>query len=151
MGFIDQDGWEPNFTTWVKSFFKSAYTMRYVAPARILAQFAPLFANYMGENLRAVTRQIAVVIPRYIQKALDNPENGRVFAELMESQMLPEEEKSMYRLSGEGFNLLAAGTETTAVSYDLGIRSIRLSHRTHRLRSLALHTISFLSRRFMPA
>ncbi|XXG96814.1 Mitochondrial succinate-fumarate transporter [Hypoxylon texense] len=116
MGFIDQDGWEPNFTTWVKSFFESAYTIRYVAPARILAQFAPLFANYMGENIREVTRQMAVVIPRYIQKALDNPENGRVFADLIDSPMLPEEEKSMYRLSGEGFNLLAAGTETTAAT-----------------------------------
>lgn len=116
MGFIDQDGWEPNLTTWLKSVFESAYLLRYVTPVRMLAQFAPLFAKYMGENIRAVLKQLNEVIPRYIQAALDNPENGRVFADLMKSDMLPEEEKSMYRLSGEGFNFLAAGTETTAVS-----------------------------------
>lgn len=116
MGFIDQDGWEPNLTTWLKSVFESAYLLRYVTPVRMLAQFAPLFAKYMGENIRAVLKQLNEVIPRYIQAALDNPENGRVFADLMKSDMLPEEEKSMYRLSGEGFNFLAAGTETTAAT-----------------------------------
>ncbi|KAI1375408.1 cytochrome P450 [Hypoxylon crocopeplum] len=116
MGFIDQDGWEPNLATWIKSFFSSAYTMRYNAPVRKLAQFAPLLANYMGENVKAVQRQLTVVIPQYIRAALENPENGRVFADLIGSNILPEEEKSMYRLSGEGFNLLTAGTETTAAT-----------------------------------
>lgn len=56
-----------------------------------------------------------VDVPGYIAAALKNPENGRVFAEVMgKSQTLTEEEK--YRYSGEGFNFLLAGTETTAVS-----------------------------------
>lgn len=119
MGFIDQEGWEPNFTTWVKSFFNSAYLLRYNALVRKLAEFAPLLAEYMDEDVKAALRQMTVVIPQYIREALKNPENGRVFADLIESNVLPEEEKDMYRLSGEGFNLLAAGTETTAVSYSL--------------------------------
>ncbi|KAI0385878.1 cytochrome P450 [Hypomontagnella monticulosa] len=116
MGFIDQDGWEPNFTTWVKSFFNMAYLLRYNTPVRKLAEFAPLLAKYMDENVNAALRQMTVVIPQYIEEALKNPENGRVFADLVESNLLPDEEKNMYRLSGEGFNLLGAGTETTAAT-----------------------------------
>lgn len=115
MGFLAQEGWEPNFATWVKSFFRSAYMMRHNALGRKMAQVLPLLANYMGEDIKAVMHQMNVVIPEYIQAALDHPENGRVFTDLMESKSMPESEKSMYRLSGEGFNFLLAGTETTAV------------------------------------
>lgn len=116
MGFIAQEGWEPNLATWAKSFFKSAYMMRHNALGRKMAQVLPLMADYLGEDVKAVMRQMTVVIPGYIEAALRDPDNGRVFADLMESKSLPEEEKSMYRLSGEGFNFLLAGTETTAVS-----------------------------------
>ncbi|ENH75833.1 Trichodiene oxygenase [Fusarium oxysporum f. sp. cubense race 1] len=84
MGFIAQDGWEPNLATWVKSFFQSAYMMRHNVFARKMAQLLPFLSDYL------------------------------VFADVMESKSLPESEKSMYRLSGEGFNFLLAGTETTA-------------------------------------
>lgn len=42
MGFIEQEGWEPNFATLVKSFFRSAYMMRHNALGRKLAQVLPL-------------------------------------------------------------------------------------------------------------
>lgn len=116
MGFLAQEGWEPNFATWVKSFFKSAYMMRHNALGRRMAQVMPLMADYLGEDIKTVMRQMNVVIPGYIQAALKNPDNGRVFADLLENKSIPPEEKSMYRLSGEGFNFLLAGTETTAVS-----------------------------------
>ncbi|KAK3324341.1 cytochrome P450 monooxygenase-like protein [Cercophora scortea] len=116
MGFIAQAGWEPNFATWAMAFFKSAYMMRYNAVGRTLAQAIPVMADYLGEDVRNVMRQMTVVIPGYIQKAVDNPDNGRVFADLVQSKMLPPEEMTMYRLSGEGFNFLLAGTETTAAT-----------------------------------
>ncbi|KAI1393077.1 benzoate 4-monooxygenase cytochrome P450 [Hypoxylon trugodes] len=116
LGFVDQDDWEPNFATWAKSFFESAYMMRYNALARKLAELTPLFANYMGDDFRAVTKLTSVIIPQYIQAALSHPGGGRVFSELIGSDVLPEEEKTMYRLSGEGFSLLTAGTETTAAT-----------------------------------
>jgi hypothetical protein len=71
----------------------------------------------MGEDIRLVMRQMNVAIPGHIIKALKNPDNGRVFAEIMSSDTLPPHEKSMYRLSGEGFDFLLAGTETIAVSW----------------------------------
>ncbi|EAU35560.1 conserved hypothetical protein [Aspergillus terreus NIH2624] len=116
MGFIAQDAWEPNFATWVKSFFRSAYMMRHNALARKMAQLLPMLADYMGEDVRAVMRQMNVIIPGYIEQALREPGNGRVFAEVVQSDLLPESEKSLYRLSGEGFNFLLAGTETTAAT-----------------------------------
>lgn len=120
MGFIAQEGWEPNFATWVKSFFKSAYMMRHNALGRKIAQVMPLMADYLGEDIKSVMRQMTVVIPGYIQQAVKNPENGRVFADLVESKSRPQNEtveETMCRLSGEGFNFLLAGTETTAVSF----------------------------------
>lgn len=117
MGFIAQDGWEPNLATWVKSFFRSAYMMRHNAFARTMAQLLPFLADYMGEDIRAIMRQMNVTIPAYIRQAIGDSDNGRVFSEVVQSSSIPEEEKSMYRLSGEGFNFLLAGTETTAVSH----------------------------------
>jgi cytochrome P450 len=115
MGFIDQEGWLPNFSSWGKGFFNTAYMMRHVAPARAAVAVAPYFANYMGDDMKSLMHELQVVIPGHIQKAIDNKENGRIFADLMANEQLPEQEKSIYRLSGEGFTLLLAGTETTAV------------------------------------
>lgn len=115
MGFVDQEGWEPNFATWVRSFTQQAYMMRHNAIARRLGALAPMLADYMGEDMRMVMRQMRVVIPTYVEKAISDPQNSRVFAHMFNSDKLPKEEKSMYRLSGEGFNLLFAGTETTGV------------------------------------
>lgn len=116
MGFIAQEGWKPNFSSWVKSFFDSAYMVRHIAPVRAATAAAPAFAKYMGDDMKQLMEQLQVVIPGHIQHALDDKESGRIFADLIQNESLPESEKTVYRLSGEGFNLLAAGTETTAVS-----------------------------------
>ncbi|EHA50585.1 hypothetical protein MCOR02_008458 [Pyricularia oryzae] len=116
MGFVDQEGWEPSFATMVGSFLRSAYVMRHVAIARWASGFLPFMADYLGEDIRYVMNMLAVTIPGYIKASLDDPQNGRVFADLMQDDKMPEEEKSMYRLSGEGFNFLLAGTETTAAT-----------------------------------
>lgn len=142
MGFIAQEGWEPNFATWVKSFFKSAYMMRHNALGRKMAQVMPLLADYLGEDMKSVMRQMNVVIPGYIQQAVKNPENGRVFADLVESKSRPENEtmkETVFRLNGEGFNFLLAGTETTAVSYQyfsLWRITLTLAGYSHRLHVL---------------
>ncbi|KAK4196580.1 putative cytochrome P450 E-class, group IV [Triangularia verruculosa] len=119
MGFIEQEDWLPNFASWTSSFMNSAYTMRHNALGRKLTNLLPLFANYMGEDIKAVMHQMGVVIPGYIQASLDDPDGGRLFAELVKSKTLPPEEMTMYRLSGEGFSFLLAGTETTATTLSI--------------------------------
>jgi hypothetical protein len=114
MGFVAQEGWQPSFATWVKSFFASAYMMRHNALARKMANVLPFMADYLGEDMRAVMKVMNVTIPGYISSALKNPSNGRVFAEVMsDTHSMTAEEK--FRFNGEGFNFLLAGTETTAV------------------------------------
>ncbi|KAH9869677.1 hypothetical protein IAQ61_006889 [Plenodomus lingam] len=113
MGFVAQEGWEPNLATWVKSFFKSAYMMRHNAIGRKMAQIMPFMADYLGEDIKAVMKVMNVTIPGYIDAALRNPENGRVFADMISNpKELTAEER--FRFNGEGFNFLLAGTETTA-------------------------------------
>lgn len=115
MGFVAQEGWEPNFATWVGSFFKSAYMMRHNALGRKMANILPFMADYLGEDIRTVMRIMNVQIPEYIKAAMKDPDNGRVFASILSGDKeMSEEEK--YRYNGEGFNFLLAGTETTAVS-----------------------------------
>lgn len=70
----------------------------------------------MGEDLRNVFEQQEVKIPDHIRRATSSRGDGRVFAELLESPILPETDKYMRRLAGEGFTLLVAGTETTAAT-----------------------------------
>ncbi|KAM7210401.1 Cytochrome P450 [Rhypophila decipiens] len=117
MGFVsNQEGWEPNLAIWTSSFFKSAYMMRHNWIARSMAQFLPFIADYLGDDVKAVMHQMNVVIPGYVKSAIDDPDNGRVFADLMKDREMDNGEMSMVRLAGEGFNFLLAGTETTAAT-----------------------------------
>lgn len=128
LGFVDQEGtWEPNFATWTSSFMRAAYGMRHNALMRRSAAALPFLAsrmNLMGEDVKRVLHVMEVLVPEFIRKALGSDEakddgKGGVFAELIrgmsengKKKKLTEDE--MYWLSGEGFNFLLAGTETTA-------------------------------------
>ncbi|KAF4960058.1 hypothetical protein FSARC_10553 [Fusarium sarcochroum] len=71
---------------------------------------------FSRQQMLKLEGEMNVVIPGYIEAALKNPEGGRVFADMVESKLMLESEKSMYRMSGEGFNFLLAGTEITAAT-----------------------------------
>lgn len=94
---------------------------RFNAPVRILAGALPRFAEYISEDFKPFVRQLNVTIPGYINAAKETPGKGRIFTELIQSNLLTESDKSISRLSGEGFVLFSAGTETTSVSYDLSV------------------------------
>lgn len=59
-------------------------------------------------------------MPARVRKAKQEHESGKlqdrasIFAAILGSS-LPDEEKTDYRLGGEGFSMISAGTETTAV------------------------------------
>jgi hypothetical protein len=57
--------------------------MRHNALGRKLAQVLPLMADYLGEDAKMVMHQMNVVIPQYVKAALKDPEDGRVFADVM--------------------------------------------------------------------
>ena len=82
---------------------------------------APLFAKWLNEDMRIMLEESNERIPARIRKAKQDHETGKVgdrpsiFTAILNSS-LPESEKTDYRLGGEGFSMISAGTETTAVS-----------------------------------
>ncbi|KAI1856628.1 hypothetical protein JX265_011587 [Neoarthrinium moseri] len=71
--------------------------------ADIISQYA------FGDDMKALMNELNITIPGQIQRALDKKESGRMFTDLIESDQLPEAEKTIFRLSGEGSTILAAG------------------------------------------
>jgi hypothetical protein len=82
---------------------------------------APFLAPNLSSDIGILMMGMYIDTPKRIRQARKDYEAGvvrerpSVFMDILASS-LPEEEKSVDRLSGEGFSLTGAGTETTAVS-----------------------------------
>lgn len=121
LGFIDQPHWTPNFKGPSEAFVKSVYLFRFLPPLRWISELTPYLSTYLvieGE-IGLLLREMFVNIPARVQKAIDDVATGNekshsVFREILKSN-LPDSEKTIYRLSGDGFSLMIGGTETTAV------------------------------------
>ncbi|KAH9906691.1 putative cytochrome P450 [Xylariomycetidae sp. FL2044] len=114
LGFVGrEEGWDVNFKDAFDAFTSTSYLFRFVPPARRLIHLAPYLARYMPGEVRLLMREMTEVIPGHIERALKDRSRGRIFSDLLDSS-LPEPEKAIYRLAGEGFSLMAAGSETTA-------------------------------------
>jgi hypothetical protein len=77
----------------------------------------PALGPYMGPDIAYMVKSMNETIPNHVVKAQQqrSGETRRIFAEIMDSP-IPDEHKTIYRLSGEGWSLVGAGSETTAVS-----------------------------------
>lgn len=117
-GYLDQAEWTPNFGTITKALTHVALLFRFTPIIRNLVSLAPYLAKYMRGDMAVFVSSLYEMIPEYIKQAEKDRIRGRIFTELFESD-LPDEEKTLYRLSGEGWAFLSAGTETTAVSIRL--------------------------------
>ncbi|KAI1861411.1 uncharacterized protein JN550_010791 [Neoarthrinium moseri] len=115
LGFLAQEDWLPNFKAAFDSFTSSSYFFRFFPPARNLVHLAPYLAKYGSAEVKLLMTEMTETIPGHIIRVAKDRGHGRIFSDLLDSS-LPEEEKSIYRLSGEGFSLKAAGTETTATT-----------------------------------
>lgn len=114
-GYLAQPDWTPNFRDSIRALGGSCFVLRFMPVLRHLVDFAPYLARYMTDEIAMFMKETAEVLPRRIQEVKENRSSGRMFSELLNSN-LPETEKTVYRLSGEAFSLIGAGTETTAVS-----------------------------------
>lgn len=98
---------------------EAAYMFRYFPVTRGLIHVAPYLAKYMSGDIALLMKEYYVDAPARIRKAEEDHRNGvvrksrTVYDGIFDSS-LPESEKSIYRLSGEGSTVLGAGTETTA-------------------------------------
>ncbi|KAL4814455.1 cytochrome P450 [Aspergillus spinulosporus] len=84
-----------------------------------LTDIAPLCARWASPGIREMLIESNERMPARIQKAREDSKRGitktqpSLFAALLDAP-LPEAEKTDSRLGGEGFLMIAAGTETTA-------------------------------------
>lgn len=118
MGFVVRGDFENNFASWTASFFEIAYPMRHNPLLRQFIRVMPVFAPILGKDIQAVMRVMNITIPELIDAARKHPKNGGMFGDLMANKSSSFLKDNMKRLSGEGFNFMLAGTETTSVRYD---------------------------------
>ncbi|KAK8072563.1 cytochrome P450 [Apiospora saccharicola] len=114
LGFLEQNGWRPNFKAAFHAFLNTSYLFRFIPIVRNLVHLTPYLAKYMEGDMKLLVDEMTVKLPGHVERAMRDRENSRIFAELLDSKELPDSEKTVYRLAGEGFSLMSAGTETTA-------------------------------------
>ncbi|KAJ5690941.1 hypothetical protein N7488_012508 [Penicillium malachiteum] len=120
-GFLTQENWEPNFRAPLNAVLESTFLFRFFPPLKVLTDMAPLFAKWLNEDMRIMLEESNERIPARIRKAKRDLQTGTIgdrpsiFTAILDSS-LPESEKTDYRLGGEGFSMISAGTETTAAS-----------------------------------
>jgi hypothetical protein len=100
------------------------YTFRFLPFLKILVDIAPLFADWLEEDIRVMLKESNEMMPARVQKVRKeheagvNPQFPSIFSDLLNFS-LPEHEKTDLRIGGEGCAMIGAGTETTAVSFFL--------------------------------
>lgn len=105
----------------MNAFLNLSFLFRWIPWLSSFVTVAPLMTPYLNGDVGILMRSMYVDIPDRIRKAQSDQRFGTVkgrrsvFTDIFASS-LPEEEKTVERLSGEGFSLTGAGTETTAVS-----------------------------------
>lgn len=103
----------------MQALVKSSFLFRYFPVTRALVRIAPYLAKYMSGDIGLLLKESYVNMPARVRKAQEDHKHGvvrqqmTVFDGILDSS-LPEFEKTVYRLSGDGFSLVGAGTETTA-------------------------------------
>ncbi|RYP85423.1 hypothetical protein DL769_000976 [Monosporascus sp. CRB-8-3] len=122
-GFVAQPGWEPNYRAPLRTFLDTVYVWKFFPFLSNIIRIAPYIAKYISGDVGLLMREMFEVIPARIQKAIEARERGEaqanIWTDMLESPLLPPEEKTAHRLAGDGFALMFAGTETTAAMLTL--------------------------------
>ncbi|VUC28941.1 unnamed protein product [Clonostachys rosea] len=114
-GFLDRPDFERSFKKAFESVVSTSHVFRHIPILRHLVGILSVIGPYLGSDMAFMVESMNETIPNHIiraqqQKSVSSP---RVFTEIMNSP-IPEKEKTIYRLSGEGWSLVTAGSETTA-------------------------------------
>ncbi|WQF79329.1 Putative cytochrome P450 [Colletotrichum destructivum] len=119
-GFLDQDGWTPNFRAAVYGQLNHMYFFKFFPWLKGILIVGHWFKDFLPRDTALLIDTFNTDIPNRVEKAreqkLSGSGHGRdtsVFAELFDSD-LPEEEKTTKRLTAEGAVVMIAGTETTS-------------------------------------
>ncbi|PTB58580.1 hypothetical protein M431DRAFT_105846 [Trichoderma harzianum CBS 226.95] len=146
LGFLQQDGIEPNFRRAIYSVLNTTYVFRFIPWVKPLALTVPYIAKYLSEDVRMLAETLNITIPKWIKETKVEMDTGiireqeTIFASLFQSN-LPDEEKTVARFAGETAALFGAGTETTSwtlavITYYLLTRPKILKKLTEELRTI---------------
>ncbi|RAL08788.1 cytochrome P450 [Aspergillus homomorphus CBS 101889] len=139
-GFVQQEGWEPNFRHALNALLGPIFVFRFFPPLRLVVDAMPFLAKWLREDVRDLLIESNEKMPDQIRKARREHEMGitpsrpAIFHTLVASN-LPEHEKTDRRLGGESFAFMTAGTETTA--WTLTVTTFHLLNKPELLSRLA--------------
>nr|XP_036582011.1 trichodiene oxygenase [Colletotrichum truncatum]KAF6790568.1 trichodiene oxygenase [Colletotrichum truncatum] len=121
-GFLDQEGWTPNFRAPTAGALNVTYLFRFFPLMKHLLLLGPWLSRFLPQDMAYMIDTFHVTVPNMIEKAkrerksgILNDNNPNIFAAVFDSD-LPPEEKTTYRLTGEGSSLVYAGTETVSTA-----------------------------------
>ncbi|KAK6224078.1 hypothetical protein LQW54_000225 [Pestalotiopsis sp. IQ-011] len=115
-----QDDWEPNFRAPTNAMQDFQPVFKFFPVAHWFADVMPKMAKLMGGEMAFFIKSIAEDMPGRVIRAKEAVEAGVVrertiiFEDMLRSPALPDEDKTVYRLTGDGMIVVSAGTETTA-------------------------------------
>jgi cytochrome P450 len=116
-GFLDGPDFHKNYTRAFESLNATIHVFRHFPIMRNTVGLMPALAPFLGPDIQYLMKSMNEIIPGFVRKAQNDRagDTRRVFSEIMDSS-IADEHKTTFRLSGEGWSLVAAGSETTAAA-----------------------------------
>lgn len=117
-GFLDRPDFEQNYKRAFEVLVTTSHIFRHIPIFKATITLLPILGPLLGPDIAYMVKSMTETIPNHVKKAQEQHKSSdvrRVFTEIIDAP-IPAEHKTIYRLSGEGWSLVAAGSETTAVS-----------------------------------
>ncbi|KAJ8111309.1 hypothetical protein OPT61_g6064 [Boeremia exigua] len=118
-GFLDQEGWFPNFREPLASMLRPVFIFRFFPWTKASAGFGKYLVDYMPPSAALMVRTLQIDLPEKMRKAKADIDAGikydrpTVFGTILESDLVSLE-KEPQRLADEAAGIIGAGTETTS-------------------------------------
>jgi cytochrome P450 len=118
-GFLDQEGWYPNFREPTASILRPVFIFRFFPWTKASAGLGKYLVDYMPSDVALMVRTLQIDLPAKMKKAKADIDAGikydrpTVFGTILESD-LSMLEKEPQRLADEAAAVVGAGTETTS-------------------------------------
>jgi cytochrome P450 len=118
-GFLDQDGWFPNFREPLAAILRPVFIFRFFPFTKASAGLGKYLVDYMPPSVALMVRTLQIDLPARMKKAKADIDAGikydrpTVFGTILESDVTALD-KEPQRLADEAAAVIGAGTETTS-------------------------------------
>ena len=118
-GFLEQDGWYPNFREPTAAVLKPVFVFRFFPITKRSVALAKPLLKYLPHDIALMVKTLQIDMPAQVLKAKKDLDDGitygrpTIFASLLSSD-LELLDKEPQRLADEAAAVVAAGTETTS-------------------------------------